>query len=246
MATTRISVLQASGEVIVLEVTAETTGCELKQQIKDMQPWDELTRKTTVVEIILEDNTLLANDAKVLDAGIAGVSAVSVVFKPNLFISSNQKALRSRGSVIDRELLLVVEVPSGQTQICTYAFTGCDTIAKLTIPDSVTDIGDFAFHGCRSLANLTIPDSVIHIGVGAFADCHALVDLTMPDSVTHLGEFVFVNCSSLVSLIIPDSVSHIGDHAFHGCSSSANLTIPESLTHVGYGSFMGCSGIELN
>ena len=40
---TRISVLQPSGGLIVLEVTPETTGRELKQRIKEGQPWDELT-----------------------------------------------------------------------------------------------------------------------------------------------------------------------------------------------------------
>ena len=66
----RISARQPSGEVVVLEVTPEMTGGALKQQIKNKQPWDELTRRTTVVEIIVEDNHFLANDATVLDAAI--------------------------------------------------------------------------------------------------------------------------------------------------------------------------------
>ena len=61
---TRISVLQPSGGLIVLEVTPETTGRELKQRIKEGQPWDELTRSTTGVEIILDDANLLANDQR--------------------------------------------------------------------------------------------------------------------------------------------------------------------------------------
>ena len=40
---TRIFALQPSGEVTVLEVTPETTGWALKQQIKEGRPWDELT-----------------------------------------------------------------------------------------------------------------------------------------------------------------------------------------------------------
>ena len=68
---TNISALQPSGEILILEVTPDTTGRELKQQIKQGQPWDKLTRSTTSVEIIVGDTHLLGNDEKVLDAGIA-------------------------------------------------------------------------------------------------------------------------------------------------------------------------------
>ena len=83
---------------MVLEVTPETTGWTLKQQIKERQPWDELTRSTTSlsVEIIVGNNHLLANDAKVWavcdpwEAGIAEDTVVTVVFKPNVVICSKQ------------------------------------------------------------------------------------------------------------------------------------------------------------
>ena len=164
MAMQRISALQPSGEILVLEVTPEMTGKELKQQIKERKPWDELTRSTTVVEIIVGGNRLLVNDAKVLEAGTAEDPVVSVVFKPNKVICSNQDAIARLGGIVDFKLLLVVEIPDSETQICAFAFDGCRTLAKLTIPDSVTHIGFAAFRNCNSLANLTIPDSVTHIG----------------------------------------------------------------------------------
>ena len=109
MATT-ISALQPSGEILVLEVTPETTGWALKQQIKEGQPWDELTRSTTGVEIIFGDDHLLASDAKVLDAGIAEDPVMSVVFKPNKVICSNKDAIASLGGIVDSDLLLVIEI----------------------------------------------------------------------------------------------------------------------------------------
>ena len=118
----RVSFLQPSGEVIVLEVTPEMTGWALKQQIKLRQPWDELTRGTTSAEIVLEDNQLLANAATVLDAGIAEDTALSIVFKPNVVICSSKDAIASLGGIIDSELLLVVEIPSDETQVHGRAF----------------------------------------------------------------------------------------------------------------------------
>ena len=49
----RFSALWPSGEVMFIEVTPETTGRELKQQIKEGQHRDELTHSTTSVEIIV-------------------------------------------------------------------------------------------------------------------------------------------------------------------------------------------------
>ena len=171
-----ISVLQPSGANVVLEVTPEMTGRALKQEIKDQQPWDEFTRSTTSVEIIFGDNHFLANDAKVLDAGIAEDTVVSVIFKPNIVTCSSKDAIASLGGIVGSGLLLVVEIPNDETQICEGAFQGCRTLAKVTIPNSVTHIGDSAFQCCSSLVELTIPDSVTDIGDLAFAGCSSLAD----------------------------------------------------------------------
>ncbi|CAK9117604.1 unnamed protein product [Durusdinium trenchii] len=223
----RISAVQPSGEEVVLEVKPDTRVQELKQQIKERQVWDELTCKTTGVEIVVGDHQFLANDAKVLDA-VSPDTTVSVVFRSNAVRCSNQDAITSLGGVIDSELLLAVEIPSDETKISDKAFAGCDTLARVTIPDSVTHIGEFAFAECSSLENLTIPDSVTHIGVCAFAECSSLVSLTIPNSVTHLGDGAFQDCSSLVNLTIPNSVTRIGRGAFMDCSDLASLTIPDT------------------
>ena len=55
---------------------------------------------------------MLANDAMVLDAGIAEDTVVSVAFKPNKVICSNKIAIAGLGGIIDSELLLVVKIPN--------------------------------------------------------------------------------------------------------------------------------------
>ena len=241
----KISVLQPSGEIMVVEVTPEMTGRELKQRIKEGQPsWDELTRRTTGVEIIFEGTKLLANDAKLLDTGIAADPVVSVVFKPNVVTCANQDVFAGLRRAIDWDLLLVVEIPSDETQIPEEAFIGCEKLAKVIIPNSVTHIRDGAFEGCSSLVNLTIPDSVTHIGNYAFECCRSLLNLAIPSSVTHIGVGAFENCSSLVTLTIPESVTHIGPLAFQNCSSLVNLTLPHDVTYIGDNAFQGCSSLD--
>ena len=98
----RLSALLVNGEMICLDVSPEMKGKELKKLIKEGQSWDEVTLKTTGVEIVVGDR-LLCNDEKVSDAGLADL-VVSAVFKPNTVSCSNKDALASCDCDIDPEL----------------------------------------------------------------------------------------------------------------------------------------------
>ncbi len=63
------------------------------------------------------------------------------------------------------------------TRIVDLAFTGCSSLARVTIPDSVTSIGYGVFILCRSLTNVTIGNSVASIGNYAFYECRQLTNV---------------------------------------------------------------------
>ncbi len=129
------------------------------------------------------------------------------------------------------------------TEIKNYTFSGCTSLASITIPDSVTSIGACAFYKCTSLESITIPDSVTSIGNYAFSGCTSLASITIPDSVASIGIYTFYGCTSLASITIPDSVASIGNYAFYGCANLASITIPDSVASIGNYAFYGCANL---
>ena len=107
------------------------------------------------------------------------------------------------------------------------AFSGCSSLASITILDGITSIGGFAFYNCTGFTSITIPDSVTSIGDYAFYNCTSLTYVEIGDSVTSIGEYAFDHCSSLASVEIGDSVTSIGEYAFVNCTSLTNVYITD-------------------
>ncbi|MDE7392691.1 MAG: leucine-rich repeat domain-containing protein, partial [Treponemataceae bacterium] len=135
-------------------------------------------------------------------------------------------------------------IPDGVTEIGSYAFNECTSIASVTIPDTVTVISDAAFKDCASLTSVIIPSSVKKISYCSFYRCISLTSVTIPDSVTTIGDGVFYGCTSLVSVIIPNGVTAIGYKVFDGCTSLAGLTIPDGVTEISNSAFQDCTSLK--
>ena len=97
--------------------------------------------------------------------------------------------------------------------------TGCEKeVTAVEIPAEiagkpVTSVGRSAFSGCNSLAAVTIPDSVTSIGDGTFYGCTGLTEITIPDGATSVGFQTFSGCTSLKKITIPDSETRIANNA---------------------------------
>ena len=238
----RILAEQLNGETLDLEVTAETTMRAVKEQLKGMHTWeDELSRDTTVVELILGDKKV-TNEETMEELGLCHGSKVTVVFKKNVVQCSNKRGF---GCDLDPEALVVVEIPDSVTEIKDWAFEDCKRVAKVIIPRSVTGILDGAFAFCSSLVSVNIPDSVTWIDDGAFSGCSALTEVTIPHSITHIGVGAFDHCSSLRTASIPHSVTQIAASAFYGCASLVSMTIPDSVTEIEGRAFHDCHQLTL-
>ncbi len=149
-------------------------------------------------------------------------------------------------------------------------------VDELKIPDGVTRINDLVFSGCDSLARVSIPRSVEFIGWGAFAYCKnlkwievaggnlryksndgliltkdgkrlvavpaGLEHVKIPHGVETVGGYAFADCNAFYK--IPDGIISIEYKAFNGCRGSQKLELPNSLKHIGGWSFSAVSMLE--
>jgi hypothetical protein len=120
-------------------------------------------------------------------------------------------------------------------------FSGCTSLASITLPPTMTRIGRFAFYECTSLSSITIPKVVTWVDSDAFGNM-ALKTVVVED-----GNAVYDsrdNCNAIIktetntlkigfaTTVIPNTVTAIGAEAFY-YSDIEDVTIPQSVVSIG-------------
>ena len=243
-------------------------------------------------------NCLISNGILVLAAKTesvpSGVNAIGEYayagrYITNITIPSNVTAI---GYKAFAECVALVECSvKGSASIASEAFATCLYLAKVSLADGVTLADNKTFTGCYSLATLSIPASIIdsivpgdalttleiisgEIGAGKIWTTRALSTLIIGKNVTAIapgaisgnnnltvitvadgnsdftgkdncvltkdGKVLVLGCSTSV---IPASVTKIAAQAFKGCVGMTAISIPASITVIETEAFVGCSSV---
>ena len=92
------------------------------------------------------------------------------------------------------------------------------------IPSGVTNIESYAFEYTQNLTSITIPTSVKKIGLAAFASS-VLTSVVIPEGVDTISDMTFRWCFNLRSVTLPASIRMIEFDAFTGCKKLEEMTV---------------------
>lgn len=96
------------------------------------------------------------------------------------------------------------------------------------VPTGTTEIGTFAFGYAEKLETITICEGVVDIASQAFYICGATT-INLPESLKSINDNAFTN-SEITSLYIPEGVTFISSSAFVDAQHIETLTIDEDNT----------------
>jgi len=145
-------------------------------------------------------------------------------------LAVNHKMFSSTPSYSGRVVIPEEVTYNGKTLkvkfVLANAFHDCSELTAVTIPSSMTKIDLAAFSGCTSLASVTINSNIIASkSLKSYESDKNLTktfgkqvkEIIFGDKVTSIGNYAFKDCTDLESVIIPNSITSIGIDAFSGC-----------------------------
>ena len=136
-----------------------------------------------------------------------------------------------------------VVIPRG-LQLGKRAFSGCDTIERITLNDEIRDIPWSAFSICQNLIGVYGLEHVETIAGNAFLGCENLREIELPLGINEIADHAFYGCASLKEIVIPPNVVEIGYAAFLDCNSLRSVTFPSGLKRIHAEAFMCCKSLE--
>lgn len=150
-----------------------------------------------------------------------------------------------------------VDIASGVTEICDYAFYGCDSLETISISESVSKIGAFAFSQCLSLSEIKVDSDNLNYETDEngvlftkgkteliqYPVNNAETTYSVPDSVKVILGDSFRHSENLTEISLPEGLEIIGDNAFYA-SGVETVTVPSSVSSIGKDSFGWCFSLE--
>ncbi len=141
-------------------------------------------------------------------------------------------------------------------KIGTEAFSGCDSLTKVTLPKTLIEFGPGAFDVCSALSSIEIdadnPNFCAVDGVVFTKDKSELVevlssrtgDYAVPSSVKVIRDYAFAH-SKLSNVFVPDSVEKLGSIVFFGCSNLEELYFTDGIQEIGSQAVSYCEKLKL-
>ncbi len=165
--------------------------------------------------------------------------------------------------------LTSVVIPEGVTYIEEYAFSGCESLAWVSLPSTLESIGESAFKGCTSLELVKYNGTetkAAEIAIGErndyllnatwqYADGEEEPEEPEGPLMTEDGFYYEVGDDGNVTItryageggdvVIPDEIDGypviaVGDRAFINNPDVTSVTIPDSVTRIGNSAFAKC------
>lgn len=138
------------------------------------------------------------------------------------------------------QLLVSITFPASLKTISSEAFEDCLGLTHIEIPSGVTEIGSWAFCGCSNIRTVSLPQTLETLAEQAFRACSKLDSIELPDSMTELHRWMFYQCSSLSRVTLPENLRIIHDGALSSCYSLQEVTVPSGVLSIGFDAFADC------
>lgn len=154
----------------------------------------------------------------------------------------SERGFRACGtSVIGREQITSITLPSTVKKIGAYVFAFNKALEKVQLNSEITIIPYGAFVAADALKSIDV-SSATKIMSHAFNGCLSL-ETVKSGNLTEIGSQTF-DSAALTSFDFGESLEKIGHYAFADCKKLQSAMIPDTLTQLGMGSFYHCDSLE--
>lgn len=148
----------------------------------------------------------------------------------------------STGTFANCSNISIINLPNVFT-LESYAFSGCNKLASLSIRYSLIDnIPDFAFANCSSLSNIYF-DRLSSIGQSCFYGCRTLEQFDLVN-VTQIPSNAFNLCTNLSSINL-SKITTIHISAFANCKELSYVDLA-NIQSIHHDAFNGCSKLNIS